>query len=97
MSPICGFFFLLVKFYIQRYKNEFQFFSWYFLDFSASVDSKVVVLTINSLGNTQSYLDLVQNNVELFRSIIPSVAHYSQHSILLVASQPGMTVQYLSL
>lgn len=65
-----------------------------FLDFSASADSKVVVLTINSLGNTQSYLDLVQNNVELFRGIIPSIAHYSQNSILLVASQPGTAVLY---
>ncbi|KAF7245555.1 Ubiquitin-conjugating enzyme E2 variant 3 [Varanus komodoensis] len=58
-------------------------------DFSASADSKVVVLTVNSLGNAESYLDVVQNNVELFRGIIPSVAQYSPHSVLLVASQPG--------
>lgn len=65
---------------------------WYFLDFSATRDSKVVVLTVNYLGNAQSYLDVVQNNVDLFRSIIPSVAHYNQNSILLVASQPGMAI-----
>ncbi|XP_066465653.1 ubiquitin-conjugating enzyme E2 variant 3 isoform X5 [Tiliqua scincoides] len=65
-------------------------------DFSASADSKVVVLTMNSLGNTQSYLDLVQSNVELFRGIIPSIAHYSQHSILLVASQPVEIMTYVT-
>ncbi|KAM3856694.1 ubiquitin-conjugating enzyme E2 variant 3 isoform 2-T2 [Vipera latastei] len=57
-------------------------------DFSVSADSKLVVLTVNFLGNAQSYLEVVQSNVELFRGIIPSIAHYSQHSVLLVASQP---------
>ncbi|XP_077177691.1 ubiquitin-conjugating enzyme E2 variant 3 isoform X2 [Paroedura picta] len=65
-------------------------------DFSATRDSKVVVLTVNYLGNTQSYLDVVQNNVDLFRGIIPSVAHYSQNSILLVASQPVEIMTYVS-
>ncbi|XP_053111754.1 ubiquitin-conjugating enzyme E2 variant 3 isoform X2 [Hemicordylus capensis] len=65
-------------------------------DFSASADSKVVVLTVNSLGNAQSYLDVVQNNVELFRGIIPSVAHYSQQCVLLVASQPVEIMTYVS-
>ncbi|XP_062973252.1 ubiquitin-conjugating enzyme E2 variant 3 [Elgaria multicarinata webbii] len=65
-------------------------------DFSASADSKVVVLTVNSLGNAQSYLDVIQNNVELFRGIIPSVAHYSQNSVLLVASQPVEIMTYVS-
>lgn len=65
--------------------------SWFCLDFSATADSKLVVLTVNSLGNAQSYLDVVQSNVDLFRGIIPSVAHYSQNSVLLIASQPGMT------
>ncbi|XP_015284061.1 PREDICTED: ubiquitin-conjugating enzyme E2 variant 3-like, partial [Gekko japonicus] len=65
-------------------------------DFSATRDSKVVVLTVNYLGNAQSYLDVVQNNVDLFRGIIPSVAHYSQNSILLVASQPVEIMTYVS-
>ncbi|CAI5763298.1 ubiquitin-conjugating enzyme E2 variant 3 isoform X1 [Podarcis lilfordi] len=65
-------------------------------DFSASAGSKLVVLTVNSLGNAQSYLDVVQSNVELFRGIIPSVAHYSQQSVLLVASQPVEIMTYVS-
>lgn len=61
-----------------------------FSDFSASADSKVVVLTVNSLGNAQTYLDVIQSNVDLFRGIIPAVSHYSQNAVLLVASHPGM-------
>ncbi|XP_065611303.1 tumor susceptibility gene 101 protein isoform X4 [Cyrtonyx montezumae] len=60
-------------------------------DFSASTDSKVVVLTVNSLGNAQTYLDVIQNNVDLFKGIIPAVSHYSQNSVLLVASQPALS------
>ncbi|XP_060118689.1 ubiquitin-conjugating enzyme E2 variant 3 [Heteronotia binoei] len=65
-------------------------------DFSATRNSKLVVLTVNYLGNAQSYLDVVQNNVDLFRGIIPSVAHYSQNSVLLVASQPVEIMTYVS-
>ncbi|XP_076200241.1 ubiquitin-conjugating enzyme E2 variant 3 isoform X3 [Aptenodytes patagonicus] len=57
-------------------------------DFSASADSKVVVLTVNSLGNAQTYLDVIQSNVDLFRGIIPAISHYSQNTVLLVASHP---------
>ncbi|XP_019407009.1 PREDICTED: ubiquitin-conjugating enzyme E2 variant 3 isoform X4 [Crocodylus porosus] len=57
-------------------------------DFSASADSKVVVFTVNYLGNAQSYLDVIQSNVDLFRGIVPAIAHHSQNSVLLVASHP---------
>lgn len=49
-----------------------------------------MVLTVNSLGNAQTYLDVIQSNVDLFRGIIPTVSHYSPNSVLLVASHPGM-------
>ncbi|XP_059578590.1 ubiquitin-conjugating enzyme E2 variant 3 isoform X3 [Alligator mississippiensis] len=57
-------------------------------DFSASADSKVVVFTVNYLGNAQSYLDVIQSNVDLFRGIVPAIAHHNQNSVLLVASHP---------
>ncbi|XP_027315108.2 tumor susceptibility gene 101 protein isoform X2 [Anas platyrhynchos] len=65
-------------------------------DFSASADSKVVVLTVNSLGSAQTYLDVIQSNVDLFRGIIPAVSHYSQNSVLLVASHPVEVMTYVS-
>ncbi|XP_030339288.1 ubiquitin-conjugating enzyme E2 variant 3 isoform X2 [Strigops habroptila] len=60
-------------------------------DFSALADSKVVVLTVNSLGNAQTYLDVIQSNVDLFRGIIPAISHYSQNTVLLVASHPALS------
>ncbi|NWX97528.1 UEVLD enzyme, partial [Nothoprocta ornata] len=65
-------------------------------DFSASANSKVVVLTVNSLGNAQTYRDVIQSNVELFRGIIPAISHYSQNSVLLVASHPVEIMTYVS-
>ncbi|XP_071414952.1 ubiquitin-conjugating enzyme E2 variant 3 isoform X3 [Pithys albifrons albifrons] len=60
-------------------------------DFSASADSKVVVLTVNSLGNAQTYLDVIQSNVDLFKGIIPAISHYSQNAVILVASHPALS------
>ncbi|XP_055988030.1 ubiquitin-conjugating enzyme E2 variant 3 [Sorex fumeus] len=65
-------------------------------DLSASAHSKVVIITVNSLGNSQSYLDVVQSNVEMFRALVPALGHYSQHSILLVASQPVEIMTYVT-
>ncbi|XP_009081766.1 PREDICTED: ubiquitin-conjugating enzyme E2 variant 3 [Acanthisitta chloris] len=65
-------------------------------DFSASADSKVVVLTANFLGNAQTYLDVIQSNVDLFRGIIPAISHYSQNAVLLVASHPVEVMTYVS-
>ncbi|XP_025057926.1 ubiquitin-conjugating enzyme E2 variant 3 isoform X2 [Alligator sinensis] len=65
-------------------------------DFSASADSKVVVFTVNYLGNAQSYLDVIQSNVDLFRGIVPAIAHHSQNSVLLVASHPVEIMTYVS-
>ncbi|NWR27790.1 UEVLD enzyme, partial [Tachuris rubrigastra] len=65
-------------------------------DFSASADSKVVVVTVNSLGNAQTYLDVIQSNVDLFKGIIPAISHYSQNAILLVASHPVEVMTYVT-
>ncbi|XP_075402100.1 ubiquitin-conjugating enzyme E2 variant 3 [Tenrec ecaudatus] len=65
-------------------------------DLSASAHSKVVILTVNSLGNSQSYLDVVQSNVDMFRALVPALGHYSQHSVLLVASQPVEIMTYVT-
>jgi malate/lactate dehydrogenase len=61
---------------------------------SASAHSKVVIFTVNSLGSSESYLDVVQSNVDLFRALVPALGHYSQHGVLLVASQPGKMLYF---
>ncbi|KAM8970627.1 ubiquitin-conjugating enzyme E2 variant 3 isoform X1 [Sarcophilus harrisii] len=63
-------------------------------DLSASWNSKVVIFTVNSLGNSQTYLDVVQNNVDMFRELVPALGHYSPQSVILVASQPVEIMTY---
>ncbi|XP_034501387.1 ubiquitin-conjugating enzyme E2 variant 3 isoform X3 [Ailuropoda melanoleuca] len=65
-------------------------------DLSASAHSKVVIFTVNSLGSSQSYLDVVQSNVDMFRALVPALGHYSQHGVLLVASQPVEIMTYVT-
>ncbi|XP_008829922.1 ubiquitin-conjugating enzyme E2 variant 3 isoform X1 [Nannospalax galili] len=65
-------------------------------DLSASAHSKVVVFTANFLGSSESYLDAVQNNVDMFRALVPALGHYSQHAVLLVASQPVEIMAYVT-
>ncbi|KAK1335892.1 hypothetical protein QTO34_003691 [Cnephaeus nilssonii] len=65
-------------------------------DLSASAHSKVVIFTVNSLGSSQSYLDVVQRNVDMFRALVPALGHYSQHSVMLVASQPVEIMTYVT-
>ncbi|XP_053283301.1 ubiquitin-conjugating enzyme E2 variant 3 [Pleuronectes platessa] len=57
-------------------------------DVSASAGSRVVVVTANAWSSDQSYLSLVQTNVDLYRGIIPNLARVSPNAVLLIASQP---------
>nr|XP_020478918.1 ubiquitin-conjugating enzyme E2 variant 3-like [Monopterus albus] len=57
-------------------------------DTSASAGSRVVVVTANAWNNEQSYVSVVQTNVDLYRGIIPNLAHLSPNAVMLIASQP---------
>ncbi|KAK3526601.1 hypothetical protein QTP70_030740 [Hemibagrus guttatus] len=57
-------------------------------DLSASAGSKVVVVTANAWNNEQSFVSVVQTNVDLYGKIIPSLARLSPKAVLLIASQP---------
>lgn len=57
-------------------------------DLSASAGSRVIVVTANSWSSEESYVKVVQTNVDLYRGIIPSLVHLSPNTILLIASQP---------
>ncbi|XP_012708706.2 ubiquitin-conjugating enzyme E2 variant 3 [Fundulus heteroclitus] len=57
-------------------------------DISASAGSRVVVVTANSWSSDESYVKVVQTNVDLYRGIIPNLVHLSPDTILLIASQP---------
>ncbi|CAK6960048.1 ubiquitin-conjugating enzyme E2 variant 3 [Scomber scombrus] len=57
-------------------------------DMSASAGSRVIVVTANAWSSEQSYVSVVQTNVDLYRGIIPNLAHLSPHAVMLIASQP---------
>ncbi|XP_033264996.1 ubiquitin-conjugating enzyme E2 variant 3 isoform X4 [Orcinus orca] len=61
-----------------------------------AISAKVVIFTVNSLGSSQSYLDVVQRNVDMFRAFVAALGHYSPHGILLVASQPVEIMTYVT-
>nr|XP_057931911.1 ubiquitin-conjugating enzyme E2 variant 3-like [Doryrhamphus excisus] len=57
-------------------------------DLSASAGSRVVVVTANAWSGEQSYVSVVQTNVDLFKGFIPKLARLSPNAIMLIASQP---------
>lgn len=59
------------------------------LDLSASAGSRVIVVTANAWSSEQSYVNVVQTNVDLYRGIIPNLARLSPNAVLIIASQPG--------
>ncbi|XP_063802422.1 ubiquitin-conjugating enzyme E2 variant 3 [Pseudophryne corroboree] len=65
-------------------------------DVSSTSGSKVIVLTVNAWSNAQSYVEVLQSNVELLRGIVPAVAYHCPESVLLVASQPVEIMSYVA-
>ncbi|XP_029008380.1 ubiquitin-conjugating enzyme E2 variant 3 [Betta splendens] len=57
-------------------------------DISASAGSRVVVVTANAWSSEQSYLSVVQTNVDMYRGIIPNLARLSPYAVIIIASQP---------
>lgn len=57
-------------------------------DFAASAGSRVVVVTANAWSSEQSYVTVVQTNVDLYKGIIPNVARLSPNAVMIIASQP---------
>lgn len=61
-----------------------------FPDYSVTANSRVVVVTAGVRQQEgESRLNLVQRNVNVFRSIIPQIVKYSPNCILIVVSNPG--------
>ncbi|XP_040183934.1 ubiquitin-conjugating enzyme E2 variant 3 [Rana temporaria] len=65
-------------------------------DLSTAAGSKVVIVTVNAWSNAQSYLEVLQSNVELLRGIVPAVAYHCPDSVLVIASQPVEIMTYVA-
>lgn len=66
-------------------------------DYSKTADSDIVVITAGAaqkVGETR--IDLVNKNVDIFKSIIPDIAKYSPNAILLVVANPVDILSYVA-
>ncbi len=67
-------------------------------DYQDCQDADIVVITAGLAQKPgESRLDLVTNNVEIFRKIIPKITEYSKTGILLVATNPVDLMTYAAL
>lgn len=57
-------------------------------DLSSTAGSRVVVVTANAWSSEQSYVKVVQTNVDMYRGVIPTLAHLSPNAVIIIASQP---------
>lgn len=61
-----------------------------FLDYAISANSKLVIVTAGARQQEgETRLDLVQRNVNIMKSIIPTIVHHSPDCKILIVSNPG--------
>ncbi len=66
-------------------------------DYDKTADSDIVVITAGAAQKPgETRLDLVNKNINIFKSIIPEVVKYSPNSILLVVSNPVDILAYVT-
>jgi len=70
----------------------------YAAGFEGCKDADIVVITAGANQKEgQSRIDLVRNNVEIFKDIIPSISKYAENAILLVVTNPVDILTYVTL
>ncbi len=66
-------------------------------DYSSTEDSDIVIITAGvNRKPGESRLDLVNKNLNIFKSIVPEVVKYSPQAILLVVSNPMDILTYIT-
>uniref|UniRef100_A0A7N4V7E7 L-lactate dehydrogenase A chain n=1 Tax=Sarcophilus harrisii TaxID=9305 RepID=A0A7N4V7E7_SARHA len=72
-------------------------FNIFSIDYKVTANSKLIIITAGICQEkTQSQLDLVYGNVEIFKSVIPSIVQYSPNCIILIVSSPGDVLTYVA-
>jgi L-lactate dehydrogenase len=70
----------------------------YAAGFEGCKDADIVVITAGAKQKPgQSRIDLVQNNVKLFKAIIPAITKHAGNAILLVVTNPVDILTYVTL
>ncbi|WKX93589.1 hypothetical protein Q1695_011115 [Nippostrongylus brasiliensis] len=66
-------------------------------DYAITAGSKLCVVTAGARQREgETRLNLVQRNVEIFKSIIPQLVHYSPDTIIMVVSNPVDVLTYVT-
>jgi L-lactate dehydrogenase len=70
----------------------------YVAGFEGCEDADIVVITAGTNQKPgQSRIDLVQNNVAIFKDIIPAISKFAENTILLVVTNPVDILTYVTL
>ncbi|XP_012787242.2 L-lactate dehydrogenase A-like 6A isoform X1 [Sorex araneus] len=66
-------------------------------DYAVTADSSLVIITAGARQKEgESRLDLVRRNVDIFKSVVPSIIRYSPHCKVLVVSNPVDILTYVA-
>lgn len=66
-------------------------------DYKDTENSDIVIVTAGAAQKSgETRLDLIQKNVEIFKSIIPQVVRYSPNAILLIVANPVDILTYVA-
>ncbi|KAJ3671795.1 hypothetical protein LUZ60_007874 [Juncus effusus] len=66
-------------------------------DYSVTADSDLAIITAGARQKPyESRLDLLQRNIATFKNIVPPLAEYPPHAILLVVSNPVDVLPYIT-
>ncbi|KAM3918192.1 ubiquitin-conjugating enzyme E2 variant 3 [Leptodactylus fuscus] len=65
-------------------------------DLTSVAGSKVIIVTVNAWSNAQSYLEVLQSNVDLLRGFVPAMSYHCPDSVLIIASQPVEIMTYVA-
>lgn len=70
----------------------------YAAGFESCIDADIVVITAGANRKPgQSRIDLMQDNVAIFKDIIPAISRYAKNAILLVVTNPVDILTYVTL
>jgi L-lactate dehydrogenase len=66
-------------------------------DYAVTENSDLAIITAGARQNPgETRLNLLQRNLSIFKKIVPPLAHYSPHCILLVVSNPVDVLAYIT-
>jgi L-lactate dehydrogenase len=64
-------------------------------DFEASAGSEIVVVTVGALADKNgTRMDVLRNNIGIFREVIPRIASYSPDAVMIIVTNPLDAMTY---